>query len=560
MKKLTTIIGITLSLLIGSSLYGQSFQHSEQKGTSNYISSSLISAEGGFIGSEIIVAENFTTNSELFARDQDNALLWNVQSTILGEVVAYSSLISLTDSTFGTLGYHQDCCDCTEPIPFFEVRRKDNGSLLQFADQVLSSEIINTPFFNSALTVSTNTWGFSILNETQAYYFSNEGDSLHSFELGEGFGAVSDLNGDFIVSSAAVIRRYNSEGIKVDSVEVSGLPSALSSNEERLAALIDDEIFVFDSNLELVQSIQIDGISESLMSESDSGFTLFTGEDIVVVSNQGELLNQYEYGNTQGFEATRMVANFDAIILTGSKVSDSFTINNIRHQYAAYRVTTIEGASQLWHSDLEIVDVFVENAVVTSSNEFSLSYSADLLVTVRNIGTFPVNSFYLNYVSGPGFCNPQIENMQVIETINNQENPGSEISILFPSVQGSFYIPIDGPDFTLCVFVTQPDFDIDIDRDNDSGCADLADFLSVDDLDVSSRVSIYPNPATAEIRIETDLLLESYQIFSGLGKMLQEGIANQGSLIALDDLPNGIYVVKLTTAEGVATKKVVVSR
>ncbi|MCZ4408899.1 T9SS type A sorting domain-containing protein [Cryomorphaceae bacterium 1068] len=559
MKTQTTVILAFIAVYFCTSLKAQSFQYSKQKGTLNHFSSSLSSVEGAFIGSEVVLGPNFTTTSNLFSVNEEGNTLWEVEADYDGEVVTYQNLVAISDSTFGALGYRIECCDCSEPFPFYELRRISDGTLLDYSDSALNQEAMQTSFFNQELKVSANTWGFSIVQfgvePTTAYYFSQQGEALNTFELEQGFEAVGDLEGDFIVSSANVLRRYDESGIKVDSVEVIGLPTTISSNNQSLAVLINNQVFVYSSQLDLLGSVSVEA-GLGLMSDFEGGFALYTGEDIIIISNEGEMVGQNEFVNIQGFEPSHMSANSDGIFLTGSKVSDQFSFFNIRHEYSAYRATTHGGAFQLWNSDLEITEVTVENAAVTSSDEFSLSFSSDLWVTVRNSGTFPVSSFYLNFVDAFGICTPEIGHLQVNDGLGN----GDEMTVLFSDVEGFLFTGgEENPPVEACVFVTQPDLDIDINRDNDSECIDLSPFLSVSDIAIERRINLFPNPATAEFRIESDLLIHSYQIFDAFGRRIQEGVVNQGNLVEIENFPNGIFVVKITTDKGIATKKVVVS-
>ncbi|MGB6036636.1 MAG: T9SS type A sorting domain-containing protein, partial [Cryomorphaceae bacterium] len=225
-------------------------------------------------------------------------------------------------------------------------------------------------------------------------------------------------------------------------------------------------------------------------------------------------------------------------------------------RYAALIAANHEGGTQLWNTDLAITNLSFDNISASSPN-FLVLYEADATVTVRNNGTFPVSEFYLNHPKSGGFCFATFGKMFVEETIQ----PGEEITIDYPSITGwRFPSASDSVYILPCVFVTNPNEEIDSNRENDSRCEGQYIFLSLDNPEVSERIKIYPNPMNREFRIESDLLLQSYEIFDAFGKRIQEGVANQGNHIGVEDLPNGIYVVKITTDKGIAAKKVVVSK
>ena len=71
-------------------------------------------------------------------------------------------------------------------------------------------------------------------------------------------------------------------------------------------------------------------------------------------------------------------------------------------------------------------------------------------------------------------------------------------------------------------------------------------------------VNIYPNPTTGQITIESDKTIEQVKIISITGKTVKQITINKEQLtIDLSAEAKGIYFVKLTTANGVTTQKLV---
>lgn len=75
-----------------------------------------------------------------------------------------------------------------------------------------------------------------------------------------------------------------------------------------------------------------------------------------------------------------------------------------------------------------------------------------------------------------------------------------------------------------------------------------------------TSVLLYPNPATDEITVSIDqnLVSQPVMIFDMTGKLVKQLIANQQSNIG--KLPNGLYLVKVQTKNGITTKKLIISR
>lgn len=80
--------------------------------------------------------------------------------------------------------------------------------------------------------------------------------------------------------------------------------------------------------------------------------------------------------------------------------------------------------------------------------------------------------------------------------------------------------------------------------------------LSVSDFDASTaNVSVYPNPSQGNFNIKTTKGISAVEVYSTLGKMVYKG---KTSAISLPNIPEGLYLLKITTSDRkVITKKVV---
>ena len=65
-------------------------------------------------------------------------------------------------------------------------------------------------------------------------------------------------------------------------------------------------------------------------------------------------------------------------------------------------------------------------------------------------------------------------------------------------------------------------------------------------------ITVYPNPATDAVIIDGDILAWTLLDFNG--KMLKQGIT---LTVPIDNLPAGIYLLKINTAKGSVTKKII---
>jgi len=80
---------------------------------------------------------------------------------------------------------------------------------------------------------------------------------------------------------------------------------------------------------------------------------------------------------------------------------------------------------------------------------------------------------------------------------------------------------------------------------------------SVDD--VSTSISVYPNPAKDVVTITSDLKIKKIDLFDLSGILVKQVVYDAESSINLDvnSLPKGMYILKFETSEGVGVHKVV---
>jgi hypothetical protein len=76
----------------------------------------------------------------------------------------------------------------------------------------------------------------------------------------------------------------------------------------------------------------------------------------------------------------------------------------------------------------------------------------------------------------------------------------------------------------------------------------------LEELDEESDVSVFPNPASNTITIETDnrLQISDYRIYNSSGQLIFESFnnSNQSYIIDISHLTTGIYTIQLSGAQG----------
>ncbi len=63
----------------------------------------------------------------------------------------------------------------------------------------------------------------------------------------------------------------------------------------------------------------------------------------------------------------------------------------------------------------------------------------------------------------------------------------------------------------------------------------------------NSRFSIYPNPATSAVTVQTDEVIEQIHIYNSLGEVVQ---TETQTSFSIEQLPSGVYIIQLQTVQG----------
>ena len=90
-----------------------------------------------------------------------------------------------------------------------------------------------------------------------------------------------------------------------------------------------------------------------------------------------------------------------------------------------------------------------------------------------------------------------------------------------------------------------------------SGCTDTSiciniNSVGIDEIGGTEFVEVYPNPATAEINIQSSLDIQAVRILDLQGKEL---IQTNEKKLFISSLSSGVYIVEITTSKGIGIKK-----
>ncbi|HIP31396.1 MAG TPA: T9SS type A sorting domain-containing protein [Crocinitomicaceae bacterium] len=85
--------------------------------------------------------------------------------------------------------------------------------------------------------------------------------------------------------------------------------------------------------------------------------------------------------------------------------------------------------------------------------------------------------------------------------------------------------------------------------------------LSIDDLNLNSLISVYPNPSEGNVTIEASekLTLDVVNVYYTNGQVVYRETSIIGNNIHIDNLERGFYMVQITTDKGIITEKLIVN-
>lgn len=160
-------------------------------------------------------------------------------------------------------------------------------------------------------------------------------------------------------------------------------------------------------------------------------------------------------------------------------------------------------------------------------------YIYNLIVTVKNYGNTPVDSIWV-YSDITGGFNCTYGYLDFV--VSTGLRPGQSIDI---PVKFLHYLAVK-QDF--CFFTVTADHFIDSDPSNDKGCG----LISTISNEIKKKISIYPNPASNSISLILPKPSPAYYFLYNIsGGLSQRGVLSHEFNIPLNDIQNGLYLLKI---------------
>jgi hypothetical protein len=80
--------------------------------------------------------------------------------------------------------------------------------------------------------------------------------------------------------------------------------------------------------------------------------------------------------------------------------------------------------------------------------------------------------------------------------------------------------------------------------------------LSINDVELENSISLFPNPTNNGFTIKTNKTIQNVIVYNIQGKLIKSFDSLQ-HFYPIDDLKSGLYLLKIQTANGSITKKLI---
>ena len=220
-------------------------------------------------------------------------------------------------------------------------------------------------------------------------------------------------------------------------------------------------------------------------------------------------------------------------------------------------ITTLNTSNNLNLKDLSFTDSLISEIDLSNNTLLeSLDFKNSMItnIDVSSLVNLKLISAWDNQITTLDLSNnPQLESVflfdNVLTSLNLKNGNNANITALATvNNDGLLCIDVDDPDLA-----PYPDWNVDDWTSFSESCS-----LGVSDNILANTITIFPNPVSSILTIEntSNAEIKSIKIYDILGRLVfQEN--ERFTTIDVSQLTSGLLFVKLETAQGVLTKKVV---
>ena len=177
---------------------------------------------------------------------------------------------------------------------------------------------------------------------------------------------------------------------------------------------------------------------------------------------------------------------------------------------------------------------------------FAINPFTDFYVKVLAVVTVEINNILRREILIGGNCEGSQEAFKFIEGI------GNNLGLLFNNIMS--FITGGGNGKLFCY---EHNGDLQYMANYITNCNNpyvgLSNILAED-----NSITLYPNPASKEINLSSENIINSIDIFNSLGqKVYQTNVKAKGKTLDINSLSKGVYIIGVNTENGYVRKKLV---
>jgi len=483
----------------------------------------------------------------------------------------FKKMIKTSDKSILVVGTSLAACDIGGAKNF--IAKLDTNGTVLFRNFITSASVMNHDNISDIIEYPDST--FYLSTDTLLLHYSNTGQYLS--ESSPGLKDITTLqvlpNGNILINGKQnnTLTNFEYDPINFTIINQQSASFSLSKFEKlingNVVALSNSgQVLSYTSALNFINTasgLTMSGIKVSdFISRNDSVFV--TGYNSVTELPFYGILNSglnVIYSSPQGYKRVKPTGisitnrNRINIISTGaSSVAGPVTFTGL-YQF---------GISNGFKStrDVGVISIGGINPLIKYSNGYYIP-TFDLEATVKNFGTDTVKSFYLNNYYYPNYCYGEFFHKLYAITIA----PGDTVRVQTGSytIQTSLnMVPGSQPGtikkIALCLFTTAPDFSNDIDIMNDAKCDSVMFTLTgikETQLD-ASEITLFPNPFQSSFHLKSDYQIVELELTGAIGVVIRaQRVDKKECEVMYEDLPDGIYFLKIKTEKGIAVKKII---
>jgi hypothetical protein len=318
-----------------------------------------------------------------------------------------------------------------------------------------------------------------------------------------------------------------------------------------------------NSNLLLQQVIQTNDELQRLVATENGGFltTHYYPTHKIKYYNQSlELLKEVLITdpNIKWFEAK---SNKDVLFIAGylqtNKNTAAFSLN-----------TSLEQPDIQFYSDvalteivcLDTVRILTDTGYPPFIGNYHRANYGDARVTIKNLGPLVLDSVAVGFrmLGCPTFCTIGTERLEVFRNLNLE--PGQSTNVMIKDINTTCFRDTMTD---LCLWLVSPNGDLDKNQSDNLLCTH--DFITtIAHEPTLIQFEITPNPTHGIVRITLNPeygFTQLLEIFDAFGRLVKQELHTAQAEIFTDlsSLPQGNYILKLKTENGIGIQKVSVA-